>query len=315
VNGNQVQPAPDFERQKPKTGRSILVWSGRTLMFAGLTFVGFRCWSYRHSVEEQLADPVFLFTTLLFSVLYAASCLLLAFGWWSSLHSRGECRMRWRTAWTIYGRTQIAKYVPGNIFHFAGRHLLSANEGISHSQLLMAASLEIIMMLLAAGVISSLAFSRVIEWLRASDYYFLVAIGIGVGLIGSVALLYLACRIHNRLPRLRWERLFAAQASYLFFFLISTLLFFALLKLGQSNLSSSNWPAVFGSYAVAWTIGFVIPGAPGGLGVREAVLLALLSGLLPEKSQLVSVLMFRVVTTLGDILFFFGSTGLRLSAK
>ena len=59
-----------------------------------------------------------------------------------------------------------------------------------------------------------------------------------------------------------------------------------------------------GGYALAWAIGFVVPGAPGGLGVREAMLLTFLSGAVEDKSVLIAAILFRVATTLGDALFF-----------
>ena len=310
-NQDRACSAPNAERKASDAKGSVFTWIGRVLMLLGLIFVGLRFWSYRYSVGSELANPVLLFTTVLFSVIYAASCLLLALGWWLILHARiqQETRLPWRAAWRIYGKTQIAKYIPGNIFHFAGRHVLSAQEGISHSRLVMAATLEIIMMLLATGLISLLAVRSVIDSLRYFNSYASLIAGVGVVVAGSVALFYVARRFDakNLLAALRLRWLLGAQSSYLLFFLISAGLFFCLLKVGAVGWSASYWPAVFESYAVAWAIGFVIPGAPGGLGVREAILVALLSSLLPEKTVLVSALLFRVVTTFGDILFFSGS--------
>ena len=54
------------------------------------------------------------------------------------------------------------------------------------------------------------------------------------------------------------------------------------------------------------------PGAPGGLGVREAVLVTLLTGAVlgPSESLLVAVLL-RAVTIAGDLLFFLTSLPFR----
>jgi uncharacterized membrane protein YbhN (UPF0104 family) len=56
--------------------------------------------------------------------------------------------------------------------------------------------------------------------------------------------------------------------------------------------------------AAAWTAGFLTPGAPGGLGVREAVLVALLVGPLGEGSALAVALAWRVATLGGEVIFF-----------
>jgi hypothetical protein len=49
---------------------------------------------------------------------------------------------------------------------------------------------------------------------------------------------------------------------------------------GQAGGVVDNWATgfiVMGSYVIAWLAGFVTPGAPAGIGVREAVLVILLA--------------------------------------
>ena len=68
------------------------------------------------------------------------------------------------------------------------------------------------------------------------------------------------------------------------------------------------------AYAIAWLIGFVVPGASGGLGVREVVFLLLTETALGGGGALAVALAMRVVTTLGDLLFFFASFAFALPA-
>ena len=58
---------------------------------------------------------------------------------------------------------------------------------------------------------------------------------------------------------------------------------------------------LFRSVAICWLGGFLVVGAPGGLGVREALFLGILGPLVGEAPALVSALTFRVATTLGDV--------------
>ncbi len=67
----------------------------------------------------------------------------------------------------------------------------------------------------------------------------------------------------------------------------------------QGSLEWSRWLAGF---ALAWTVGLVVPGAPGGLGVFEATLLLGLGGLVPEAPLLAVALSYRVVATAADLL-------------
>jgi uncharacterized membrane protein YbhN (UPF0104 family) len=61
---------------------------------------------------------------------------------------------------------------------------------------------------------------------------------------------------------------------------------------------------ICGAFVITWLAGSVTPGAPAGIGVRELVLLFLLKGLVLESDLLLAVLLSRVVTVAGDVLFF-----------
>ena len=65
---------------------------------------------------------------------------------------------------------------------------------------------------------------------------------------------------------------------------------------------SLSWPTWLAGFALAWTVGLVVPGAPGGLGVFEAVLLLRLGGLLPAAPLLALALSYRLMATLADLL-------------
>ena len=60
----------------------------------------------------------------------------------------------------------------------------------------------------------------------------------------------------------------------------------------------SQWLSAFG---LAYAIGLVVPGAPGGLGVFEATLLLRLGGGVAEAPLLAVVLSYRLISTLADV--------------
>ena len=67
---------------------------------------------------------------------------------------------------------------------------------------------------------------------------------------------------------------------------------------GLASPSPAFWMAGFG---LAYAVGLVVPGAPGGLGVFEATLLLRLSGSVAEAPLLAVVLSYRLVSTLADV--------------
>ena len=62
------------------------------------------------------------------------------------------------------------------------------------------------------------------------------------------------------------------------------------------------WGSWLAGFALAWTAGLVVPGAPGGLGVFEAVLLLRLGVSVPEAPLLAVALSYRLVTSLADLI-------------
>lgn len=59
----------------------------------------------------------------------------------------------------------------------------------------------------------------------------------------------------------------------------------------------------FGAYALSWAAGFLLIFFPGGIGPREAALVAVLAPVMPAGSALVVALASRMVMTLGDLIW------------
>ena len=62
------------------------------------------------------------------------------------------------------------------------------------------------------------------------------------------------------------------------------------------------------AFSLAWAAGLIVPAAPGGLGVFEAVLLLRLGSSVPEAGLLAVALSYRLVVTLADV---FAAAGAR----
>ena len=55
-------------------------------------------------------------------------------------------------------------------------------------------------------------------------------------------------------------------------------------------------------FTITWLGMFVIPGAPGGIGVREFIVITLLSPIFGPDDPTIGIIIFRVITVLGDAL-------------
>ena len=55
-------------------------------------------------------------------------------------------------------------------------------------------------------------------------------------------------------------------------------------------------------FSLSWSLGLVVPAAPGGVGVFEACFLFLVSKSIPQNIILISLIYFRVISTSADLL-------------
>ena len=222
---------------------------------------------------------------------YGLAGAMLASGWRSLLGHLGTT-ISANVAVGIYGISQLAKYVPGNVLHIAGRQALGMAAGIPGWTLAKSAVWELALLATAAAGFGLLALPLI-----APAYPLALSLG------AFVALTSLARGLAKRLIGPGVARAFAWYTAYLG---VSGLLFAAVLKIATDMpiAGAISWLAVCGAYVLAWLSGLVTPGAPAGIGVRELVLLLLLDGLVHEGDLVLAVLLARIVTLAGDGLFY-----------
>ena len=206
----------------------------------------------------------------------------------------------------IYGRTQIAKYLPGNCFHFVGRQVLGRTLGHSQAALALASLAEAgLLIAVAASLALPLAASRLGGW------SLLLPAGAGLALALSFAaprLLPVRFGSGSATPLARGaaarRRLLRALGLHVAFFAAAGGVLWLLAALLVAPQAAAPGPLTcIGALALAWVAGFVTPGAAAGVGVREAVLMVALDGALGTDASAVVALAFRVVTTAGDGVF------------
>lgn len=273
------------------TQRRLFHWCGSFLALAGIVFVGFRLYSYSLELDVlriTIADWVFIAAL---SIIYGAANFLLASAWWHLLQNFQPPISRLEST-RIFGISQLAKYVPGNIFHLAGRQALGMAAGLAPGALAKSMGWELGLLAVAGSQFGWLILPLVMPHFPESISLFL--------LLGSVALTVKV--LHG---------IFGRQVAYSFlwqilFMLVSGVIFIALILMmsGGEELTIWHWLTIGGAYIAAWLVGLVTPGAPAGVGIRELILLFMLNGVIGEKDLLMAVLIGRLVTVGGDFLFF-----------
>lgn len=271
--------------------KKSLHWIGSTFAILGIFFVVLRLRNYSAQINFSLLNAKELIVIGGFMLIYGLSNLMLVQAWHRLLAKFGA-HVNYLWAVQAYGISQLAKYVPGNIFHLAGRQAIGMAAGVQGWSLAKSTVWELGLLTLTGAVFGILALPLLVPSVPLPYAILTWAVTVLI----TIALL---------------SFYFGRQAAHAFigyvcFFVVSAGIFAGTTMLiSHSPLPISfNYAALGGAYVLAWLVGFVTPGAPAGLGIREIVLLFLLKGLVSEADLLLVIVLCRVITVSGDCLFF-----------
>ena len=286
-------------------------WIGFFLMLASLAFV----WEQFRRQAVMISDwhlDFKLIVIILFSIMaYGFASYLLAFGWAHVMSYFGSEKICDTSDLNrVYARSQIAKYLPGNIVHLLTRHALLHANGSGHRQLGKAAIYEIIGLITSALAIAcSVSFWILVSnkfgfWLALAS---LPALLLAVSwLVNKVRFVFLQ-RSHLMIYKPQVWKYFKALLVYALFFLICSILFWSLISFLNGTFTPVNPNKIITTYVIAWVVGFVVVGAPAGIGVRESVIVYMLRDIVPAGDAVLAAMLFRGVTLVGDVVFFLTS--------
>jgi len=232
--------------------------------------------------------------------------LLLSSAWYQLLGA-GSTTASIRSHHAVYGRTQIAKYLPGNVFHLVGRQVIGRRLGHGQGRLALASLLEALLLVLVAGALSlPLVWHRLDQgllWIGAFAAPVLALIAVGWVRRHGLALRDLAAGA-DRGTRPAGLCLLRAVALYaLFFLVVAAIAWMLALSVSEPGRPAIELAGSVPVIALAWLVGFATPGSSAGIGVREAVLIAALEGTLGAPASALIALALRLVTVGGDVMF------------
>ena len=214
---------------------------------------------------------------------------------------------------SFYVLTNILKYVPGGIWHFVER--FNFIKKISNTQIALYSSLiEPYFMLSGSFLLASLGviFSPLYFFLILPLVFlnrkliYLVLKGLG-SLKGKI---FKVLRLSN--SKTKFEKridivsFFPTKALLLEIgFVLSKFIGFYICLNTFYTSNTLNIIFLLVIFSLSWTLGLVVPTAPGGVGVFEACLLFLVGRNIPQNAILVSLIYFRVISTSADLLLSF----------
>ena len=269
---------------------NYLRWAGLALSLVGVGFVISQLADYAAELGDFRPGTGQFSLLVVFAFAYGASNFALAFAWRELLeHCGAATAARW--AVPVYGVTQLAKYIPGNFFHVAGRVTMGMSVGHNAGALVKSAVWE-----LGAIATSAMVFA---VWLAPSLFDGVTHVTAAV--LFAIALVTMSVAVQ------RYFSAFVRRAMlwYVGFLFVSGVLFFATIQLllQEENLLAA-FPSICSAYIIAWLAGAITPGAPAGIGIREVVIFALLKPLVAHSDLLIAIILSRAITAGGDALFY-----------
>lgn len=203
--------------------------------------------------------------------------------------------------------TDLAKYLPSNLFHLVGRTRAAMKVGVSTG----AASLSVIldsMLLIASGWILGLL---------SVPTQGLLAGGLGLGTIlivihpKSLRFFLNKTKLPFKPKTTENETAIPSIHKYPLDLLLGKLGYvfmrgvgFVLTLYALTTLPLPQVPQIISIYSIAWLLGYITPGAPGGIGIYEATSIELLQLTtdLQAAQILAAVAISRLVATLAEMI-------------
>ncbi len=220
-------------------------------------------------------------------------------GWvWSWIFQSLNQKVSGQWAVRVYLKTNIAKYIPGNIWHYYGRIRLATDANIPTSIATLSVLLEPLLLAAAALIVALIGTPQN----RLLQIFSLAIVLIAIHPLILNHGIKLVSKLKNKGNEVK------KIEHYPFLPLLGELGFlglrgagFVLTFLALHPVNLSQIPILISSFSLAWLLGLVVPGAPGGIGVFEATATALLGALFSPGLILSVVALYRLISILAEV--------------
>ncbi|MCL2192612.1 MAG: hypothetical protein FWB78_04355 [Treponema sp.] len=293
-----------------KHSQKIVAVAGKLLILASLAFIVRQI--LRYDVDfSVLTSPLVITGLLLTALAFGAGIVFGGFNYKWLIGNITGVSLDSRLVVRIYCVANLYKYIPGTVMFLVGRNRLAFETNkVTHPQIALSTVMEGVFVILATVIV--IAFSvhgEALSYMRQVNIPAFVWLIVG----GVVLVAVLLAVTFRRRLRTGFKELvdtmrnfsLAAKAkrlvtAMLMVMVLAVTYLVTLMLLGQ-QVTPAMVSAIIGLYLLSWFAGFITPGAAGGMGIREAVLLMFMGGYLNPAIVVSSAIMHRVVCIVGDI--------------
>lgn len=290
--------------------KKLLKLAGHLVVIAALAFVVKKIIDMDIKLSD-LSSPRVIGAFALSLVIQTAQIIIGCWSWLLFTRSLSGQKIPYSAAMPVFTRSNIYKYLPGNVFQYVGRNQLAADMKISHVDVACATILDVFFCVFWTGVVSVILLgSKIAELLEkygknllivgAAGVLFLIAAAVVLKLKFSDKVKGYLSRYAKAFEKNNRPQLFCGIFYYFAHNCVSAAMYLSCVALIVPLADTKELFVLTGAFLFAWIIGFVTPGAPGGIGIREGVMLFVCGDQFADRIVLF-VLVMRIASVFADV--------------
>lgn len=244
-------------------------------------------WSKVKNYHWELDYPLFLGSFILLSLVY-----LFIIKVWHSLLERVGARLSFRNMFKIWFKSNLGRYLPGKVWTVVGMIYLLEKEGVSKRKGFTTAIIGQALAVLSAFLLSFilLGYGLYEQVFSKNPIGFILILFFSIAIFIFIAYPKLLEMVINLgLSLVRKEKISLELKTrelflYLFYYTLVWFLYGLAFMVFVNSIVSVPWSqylSLTAAFAFSYTLGFLAIFVPGGLGVREGILVLLLSHYFP----------------------------------
>ena len=257
---------------------------------------------------------------LILAFIFSINVFLNGFAWSRTINLFSNQKTSLKNVFRVYASANIGKYLPGNVGHYAGRNIIGQEYELSQRDMLFSSILEVFLKLAASFlmIISIIGndiqhfFSQIKTNFEINYHFFLNVSYVTVVLFVLLILFYLSPLIEKlfKIKKIQFIKkikiLLMNTSIYIFVFLLNAFIFIIILSIIDPLVFSKNNAFYLSAiYILTWLVGYLTPGAPGGIGVKEGLLILFLSSSVGVETITIVSIVIRIISIFSDLIAFF----------
>lgn len=252
---------------------------GRIISIAAIIYIVLFLFNLSNSIDKNIISP-HLIIAFIVSIIGGVFCVLIyTLSYQNILKNVSNTSVSFRPIAILYLKSNVFKYVPSNVMHYVGRNVLANSFKLSQRDILKSSVIEIL-----NTVIVTVTFcASIFAWNYSPILSFII--------IGIVFCIYRVKKLELSFCLILFTSFITNSFVVMFYSIIT----------GAGFITSFSNISIIQS--ISWLAGFLTPGAPGGIGIKEFVMLHLGNADISKELAIIAVIQ-RISSIITDILGF-----------